>query len=163
VKATDYNDDYKTPVLTAGQSFVLGHTNETDDIYQASDNNPVMIFDDFTTSNHWVDFDFKVKSSAMKMLKMKDGAPAVFRYVYYAMSCIDYKPQDHARQWIGKYSQFKIPVPPIEKQRKIVGILDKFDKLVSDISDGLPAEIKARRQQYEYYRNKLLTFEGAAE
>jgi type I restriction enzyme S subunit len=54
-----------------------------------------------------------------------------------------------------------IPVPPIEEQRRIVAILDKFDALVNDLSTGLPAEIKARRQQYEYYRDKLLTFEEA--
>lgn len=51
-----------------------------------------------------------------------------------------------------------IPVPPIEVQKKIVSILDKFDVLVNDISDGLPAEIETRRKQYEYYRDKLLTF-----
>lgn len=52
----------------------------------------------------------------------------------------------------------KIPIPPLEKQKQIVSILDKFDALVNDISIGLPAEIEARRKQYEYYRNKLLTF-----
>src|SRR5690606_28670948 len=53
----------------------------------------------------------------------------------------------------------KIPVPSLEEQKRIVTILDKFDALVNDISTGLPAEIQARRQQYEYYRGKLLTFE----
>lgn len=52
----------------------------------------------------------------------------------------------------------KVPVPPLEEQERIVAILDKFDALVNDISQGLPAEIDARRKQYEYYRNKLLTF-----
>ena len=55
-----------------------------------------------------------------------------------------------------------IPVPPLPEQERIVAILDKFDSLVNDISEGLPAELTARRQQYEYYRNKLLTFEEAA-
>ena len=64
VKDTKYDKSYKTPVLTAGQSFILGYTNEEDGIYKASQDNPVIIFDDFTTSFHWVDFDFKVKSSA---------------------------------------------------------------------------------------------------
>ncbi|MHA3722479.1 restriction endonuclease subunit S [Leucobacter sp. HY1910] len=53
---------------------------------------------------------------------------------------------------------FPIPVPPLDEQRRIVGILDKFDALVNDLSVGLPAELAARRQQYEYYRDKLLTF-----
>ena len=52
----------------------------------------------------------------------------------------------------------KIPIPPLEEQERIVAILDKFDTLVNDISNGLPAEIKQRQQQYEYYRDKLLTF-----
>ncbi len=51
-----------------------------------------------------------------------------------------------------------LPIPPLEEQERIVAILDKFDSLVNDISEGLPAELNARRQQYEYYRNKLLTF-----
>ena len=54
--------------------------------------------------------------------------------------------------------ELKIPIPPLEQQKQIVSILDKFDALVNDISVGLPAEIEARRKQYEYYRNKLLTF-----
>ena len=52
----------------------------------------------------------------------------------------------------------KIPVPPLAEQERIVKILDQFDDLVNNISFGLPAEIKARRQQYEFYRAKLLTF-----
>lgn len=159
VKSTEYGDEHSTPVLTAGKSFILGYTNEVGGIYKASKESPVIIFDDFTTSNHWVDFDFKVKSSAMKMLRMKENIDVDFRYVYYAMQCIRYSPRDHARQWIGTYSQFKIPVPPLDEQKRVVSILDKFDSLVSDISIGLPAELSARRLQYEYYRGKLLMFE----
>jgi type I restriction enzyme S subunit len=58
--------------------------------------------------------------------------------------------------------KIKIPIPPLEEQNRIVAILDKFETLVNDISTGLPAEIKMRRQQYEYYRNKLLTFKETA-
>ncbi len=54
--------------------------------------------------------------------------------------------------------KFPIPVPPLEHQARIVAILDRFDALCNDISTGLPAEIEARRKQYEYYRDKLLTF-----
>lgn len=58
----------------------------------------------------------------------------------------------------SKVKEFKIPVPQLTEQKRIVSILDKFDILVNDISEGIPAEIKARRNQYEYYREKLLTF-----
>nr|WP_246050460.1 restriction endonuclease subunit S [Asticcacaulis tiandongensis] len=59
-------------------------------------------------------------------------------------------------------SQIKVPIPPLEEQERIVSILDKFDALVNDLSSGLPAEIRARRQQYEHYRDRLLTFREAA-
>ena len=58
----------------------------------------------------------------------------------------------------SKVKDFKIPIPSLPEQNRIVSILDKFDTLVNDISVGLPAELKARSSQYEYYRNKLLTF-----
>ena len=58
----------------------------------------------------------------------------------------------------NKFKQFKIPIPPLEIQEKIVSILDKFESLANDLSQGLPAEIKARKKQYEYYREKLLSF-----
>jgi|BioPla2DNA2_1021312.scaffolds.fasta_scaffold08218_3 type I restriction enzyme S subunit len=154
VKSTDYDNSFDTPVLTAGQSFILGYTDETEGIYLADKNNPVIIFDDFTTSFHWVDFDFKVKSSAMKMLRPKENIDTNFRYIYYAMKCIQYFPQDHARQWISKYSLFQIPLPPLPIQEEIVRILDKFIALEAE----LQAELEARRKQYEYYREKLLTF-----
>ena len=51
-----------------------------------------------------------------------------------------------------------IPIPSLEEQEKIANILDRFDTLVNDLSQGLPAEIEARQQQYEYYRDQLLTF-----
>ena len=60
-----------------------------------------------------------------------------------------------------KIKQYPIAVPPLEEQAHIVSILDKFDALVNDLSSGLPAEIQARRQQYEHYRDRLLTFKEA--
>ena len=55
-------------------------------------------------------------------------------------------------------ASFEIPVPSLETQQKVVDILDRFDILTTSLTDGLPAEIEARRQQYEYYRDKLLSF-----
>ena len=57
-----------------------------------------------------------------------------------------------------KLNDIIVPVPPLEEQERIVSILDRFDKLCNDISEGLPAEIEARQKQYEYYRDKLLMF-----
>ena len=57
-----------------------------------------------------------------------------------------------------EFASVKVPVPPLAEQERIVAILDRFDSLCNDISSGLPAEIEARQKQYEYYRDKLLTF-----
>lgn len=106
-----------------------------------------------------MDFDFKIKSSAIKILTPKSGLNLErFRFIYYLMQSINFVPTNHERHWIGKYSQFSVPIPPLEEQERIVSILDRFDKLCNDISEGLPAEIEARQKQYEYYRDKLLTF-----
>lgn len=152
VSNTEYDNSNPIPVLTAGRSFILGYTDEIDGVYKASKEKPVIIFDDFTTSFHWVDFEFKVKSSAMKMLRPRDWNKYNFRYLYYAMCTIEYVPVEHSRQWISNYSQFEIPVPPIEVQQEIVRILDKFTELEA----GLQAELEARKKQYEYYREMLL-------
>ena len=154
VKSTEYDNSYKTPVLTAGQSLLLGYTNETDGIYEADKDNPCIIFDDFTTSFHWIDFPFKVKSSAMKMLKPKKNT--IFRYVYYAMQQIQFVPQQHQRHWISKYSHFTIPIPSLEEQNRIVGILDTF----TDSIENLKQQIAQRRKQFEFYRDQLLNVEG---
>ena len=154
VKSTEYDDSFDTPVLTAGQSLLLGYTNETDGIYEASKENPCIIFDDFTTSFHWIDFSFKVKSSAMKMLRPKKGVN--FRFVYYSMCGINFVPGGHQRHWISKYSQFEIPIPSLSEQTRIVGILDTFSSAI----DNLKEQIAQRRKQYEYYRDQLLDLEG---
>lgn len=156
VKSANYNDKFNIPVLTAGQTFILGYTKEQDGVYNASKANPVIIFDDFTASNHWVDFSFKVKSSAIKILKPKDMIN--FRYCYYHMQNININITEHKRLWISKYSQIKIPIPSLKVQEYIVFILDKFDAIINDVSQGLPKEIELRKKQYEYYREKLLSF-----
>lgn len=134
VKSTDYDNTFDTPVLTAGQTFILGYTNETSGIYHASKDNPVIIFDDFTTANKWVDFKFKVKSSAMKLLTPRDNNKFNIRYLYHTIQTIKYIPVDHSRQWIEKYSKFTIPVPPMEVQREIVRILDNFTELTAELT-----------------------------
>lgn len=154
VNSTEYDDSYSIPVLTAGQSLLLGYTNEKDGIYKASKENPCIIFDDFTTSFHWIDYDFKVKSSAMKMLRPK--ADVNFRYIYYTMKCINFIPGGHQRHWISKYSQIYVPTPSRSEQNRIVGILDTFTASI----DNLKEQIAQRRKQYEYYRDQLLDLEG---
>jgi type I restriction enzyme S subunit len=66
-----------------------------------------------------------------------------------------------SRLYNDNISKAKIPVPDLDEQARIVAILDRFDALCNDLIIGLPAEIEARRKQYEYYRDKLLTFKEA--
>ncbi|WP_270821847.1 restriction endonuclease subunit S [Aeromonas sp. QDB14] len=138
VAAKNYSDNFETPVLTAGKTFILGYTDETDGIYRASQN-PVIIFDDFTTANKWVDFDFKVKSSAMKMITSSDESKALIKYIYYWLNTLpsELVDGDHKRQWIGNYSNKRIPIPcpdnpkkSLEIQAEIVRILDTFTECV---------------------------------
>ena len=159
VKDTKYKEDYPTPVLTAGKTFILGYTNETEGIYEAS-KHPTIIFDDFTTALRWVDFDFKAKSSAMKMITSKDENVCLLKYIYYWLCTVpsEVVVGDHKRQWISNYANKDFPLPPLSEQERIVEILDKFDTLTNSISEGLPLEIQLRRQQYEYYREQLLAF-----
>ena len=90
-----------------------------------------------------------------------DERTVLNRYLYY---CYALKPWavstggTIARLYNDNISKAKIPVPPLSEQRRIVAILDRFDALCNDLTSGLPAEIEARRKQYEYYRDKLLTF-----
>ncbi|ENG3943370.1 restriction endonuclease subunit S [Escherichia coli] len=172
VKAKDYHDTYTIPVLTAGKTFILGYTNETHGIYQAS-KTPVIIFDDFTTANKWVDFDFKAKSSAMKMVTSCDDNKTLLKYVYYWLNTLpsEFAEGDHKRQWISNYSQKKIPIPcpgnpekSLAIQAEIVRILDTFTALTAELTTELTTELTMRKKQYNYYRDQLLSFkEGEVE
>ena len=126
VSSTEYSESYSVPVLTAGKTFILGYTNETDGVY--SKDLPVIIFDDFTTTSKFVDFPFKVKSSAMKILRANESANT--KFMYEAMQRIDFKVGDHSRHWISKYSKLKIAVPSLPEQQKIAEFLTSIDKLI---------------------------------
>ena len=142
----------------------MGYTNDTDGVYLASKKHPVIIFDDFTCAFKWVDFPFKVKSSAIKIITANEEI-TLLRYIFHMMGKLAFIPNlsDHQRLWISKYSLFKIPLPPLEVQGKIVEILDQFHTLTTSLTEGIPAEIEARRKQYQYYRDKLLSFKEKKE
>jgi len=133
VESEEYDDSYKTPVLTAGKSFLLGYTKEENGIYKSP--LPVIIFDDFTTATKYVDFPFKVKSSAMKILKAKDNANITF--LYYLMQNIDFDSSDHKRYWISQYSKLEIPLPPLTIQEQIVAEIETYQKII----DGAKAVV----------------------
>ena len=126
VKSTDYKDDYQTPVLTAGKSFIIGYTNET---YGIKTELPVIIFDDFTTDSKYVDFPFKVKSSAMKILTAKEKLINT-KFAYYAMQVVECDNYNHKRYWISEFSKKLIPLPPKSEQAKIVNAIEELYKYI---------------------------------
>ena len=132
VSSTEYKDTFATPVLTAGKSFIIGRTNETNGIYS---NLPCIIFDDFTTDSKYVDFPFKVKSSAMKILKVKDEI--LPKYVAMFMSITRLVGKTHKRYWISEYSKIQIPIPPKQEQQRIISAVENLNKVLDNITESL--------------------------
>ena len=128
VESTKYDDSYNTPVLTAGKTFILGYTNEKEGIF---DSGEVIIFDDFTTDSKYVDFPFKVKSSAMKILKPRDYMNP--KFCYYIMQSLDFDSSTHKRYWISEFSQQKVKFPDKNTQDKIVEKVDNILRLIDMI------------------------------
>lgn len=131
VESEQYKDEYKIPVLTAGKTFILGYTNEEKGIYHATKENPIILFDDFTTDCRYINFDFKVKSSAVKILKLKRNDNNL-KYLYYLLKNIVYDTSSHKRYWISQYSKFEIKLPNIEIQNEIVKEIGKIEDLIEN-------------------------------
>ena len=132
VQSTAYSDAYPIPVLTAGKSFIIGHTKETEGIYNRP---PCIIFDDFTTDSRLVDFPFKVKSSAMKILQVHYGVEV--EYVSLFMSITRLVGDTHKRYWISEYSKLEIPIPPQEEQKRIIGKVRLLFEVLDVIEESL--------------------------
>ena len=154
VESTDYSDAYNIPVLTAGKSFILGYTNETRGIFNQL---PVIIFDDFTTATKYVNFKFKVKSSAMKILHINTDL-VLPKYIYYRMQIIQFDHSTHKRYWIQQYSKLKIPVPPFPAQERIVA---NIEEMFSELDKAVET-LRTTKQQLAVYRQAVLkeAFEG---
>lgn len=129
VNSAEYNNFNDIAVLTANKSFVLGYTDETEGVYN---NVPVIIFDDFTTASKLVDFPFKVKSSALKILKLKDKN-CELRFVFGKMQLIRFSLGDHKRYWISEYQNLEIEMPSFEEQAAIASALSDADELISSL------------------------------
>ena len=134
VKTTNYSDKYATPVLTAGKSYILGYTNETDGIYHLKNGEKVIIFDDFTTSSHLVNFDFKVKSSAMKILTITDANIFNIEYIYYLLQILKTDTSNHKRYWISEYANKIVRIHTRDEQNEIVRNIHLVFKLLSSLN-----------------------------
>ena len=128
VKSENYDDSFATPVLTPGQTFILGYTNETEGIYSTP--LPVIIFDDFTTATKLVNFPFKVKSSAMKILKPANEN-VFLPYWYYFLSSLKVDKGLHKRYWISTFANRQVHCPSFQEQKRIAERLDKVQELIS--------------------------------
>nr|ELR5112933.1 restriction endonuclease subunit S [Providencia stuartii] len=149
VKSTEYSDEYPTPVLTAGKTFILGYSNEDFGIF--SEELPVIIFDDFTTASKFVNFPFKAKSSAMKILIAKDGVS--IKYVYEAMQVLNYPVGGHQRHWISIFANLVIELPEPEEQQKIASVLTAADKEI----ELLQAKLAHLKDEKKALMQQLLT------
>ena len=123
VTNSEYDDSFAIPVLTAGKTFILGYTNEEHGVFKSL---PAIIFDDFTTATQYVDFPFKAKSSAMKILQARNS-DLNLRLVYQMMQMIEFQPGEHKRHWISEYQKLTIGVPSIPEQTAIAAILSDMD------------------------------------
>ena len=147
VSSDSYQKD-GTPVLTAGKTFILGYTDETFGIYNKV---PVIIFDDFVTESKYVTFPFKAKSSAMKMLSLKDNSDNL--YFAYISMLLNQKPiGDHKRHWISETSQIFVTVPPTKAEQQ------KIAECLSSLDEGIAAQqekVEALREHKKGLMQKL--------
>lgn len=134
--------------MTAGKSFILGYTDEKEGIY---DQLPVIIFDDFTTASQYVNFKFKVKSSAMKILTPVTEL-VLPKYIYYRMQIINFDHSTHKRYWIQQYSKIRVSVPPLPEQERIVS---RIEELFSQLDAGVET-LKKTKAQLAVYRQAVL-------
>ncbi|MCH4842671.1 restriction endonuclease subunit S [Bifidobacterium pseudolongum] len=149
VSSDDYSPVARTPVLTAGKTLILGYTNEADGIKAVTKDSPVIIFDDFTASSHIIDYSFKIKSSAMKILSLRDSENDLY-CIYYALTRIIRPSASHERQWISKYARATVTIPSKDEQQVIGDFLRKLDRLIAAESrkiDLLELKKKALLQQ----------------
>lgn len=125
----EYNDNYKIPVLTPGQTFILGYTSEENNVFP-KEKLPIILFDDFTTSTKFVEFPFKVKSSALKILHAKGNND--IKFCYYLLKSISINSETHKRYWISEFSNYKIRNYSLEIQKKITHKLDIINEAIDN-------------------------------
>jgi type I restriction enzyme S subunit len=123
ISSTEYEVEGDTPVLTANKSFVLGYTSETFGVF---DSLPVIIFDDFTTDSKYVEFPFKVKSSAIKILKAR-SPEAKLKFVAERMRLLRFPVGEHKRYYISEYQHVELPTPEPDEQTAIATVLSDMD------------------------------------
>ncbi len=133
VSNTEYSDNkYLTPVLTANKAFILGYTEEMNGVY---DKGPCIILDDFTLDSKIVDFPFKVKSSAIKILSAKTSVN--LRYIYEYLKFLDLNTEEHKRHYIAEIEPMTIELPDEGTIQSIAGLFDRIDQRRKELERDL--------------------------
>ena len=125
IASTEYSDSYATPVLTANKAFILGYTDEEFGIYSKGE---CVIFDDFTMDVKFVNFPFKVKSSAIKILTANSGNDLYFVYEY--LQNLGLVSEEHKRHYISEIEPMIVACPTFEEQQNISNLLRSFDSKI---------------------------------
>jgi len=149
VNDTDYHNDYKIPVLTANKGFILGCSNETNGIYKSI---PVIIFDDFTMDNKFVNFAFKIKSSAIKILTPKNK-DVNLKFIFERIQLVNIVIGEHRRHYLSEYQYLTIDTPELKEQNAIENILTIADKEIM----ALKKKLTLFQDQKKYLLNNLIT------
>lgn len=149
VENSDYSNKFGIPVLTANKGFILGYTTET---HSVCADLPVIVFDDFTTDSKFVDFPFKVKSSAIKLLRTKHVRTSL-KYMYELLQLIDYPVAEHRRYYISEVQKMRIPVPSFDEQAVVASALNDADALL----EGLDRLIAKKQDIKQAAMQQLLT------
>ena len=140
------------PIIDQGKEPIVGYT---DDSSALVDGGELVLFGDHTCEVKYVDRSFAQGADGLKILRPVDGISA--RYLYHFIRSMHIAPVGYRRHW-GILSKREAVFPSLDVQNRLVNVLDNFDAICSDLKIGLPAEMTLRQQQYEYYRDQLLTF-----
>ena len=161
VTSTDYAATGDVPVLTANKGFILGYTYETQGICH---NLPVIVFDDFTTDCKYADFPFKVKSSAIKLLRpISDRVD--LRYMFGRMQLIRFPIGEHKRYYISEYQNIELPMPDDDEQHAIATVLSDMDREIESLEQRFDKTQKIKQgmmQQLLTGRVRLVNGEATA-
>lgn len=155
IPRSQYKSAGEFPIIDQGQGFIAGWTPDSSAVLSSGD---YVVFGDHTRTLKYVDFPFAQGADGLQILRAVEGVNP--RYLFHAMSCLDLPNRGYNRHWTI-VRELEVPLPSLAHQSSIASKLDEFDTLVNDIKLGLPAELAARRKQFEYYRDQLLVFTEA--
>ena len=152
VNTVNFDEESDIPVLTPGKTLIKGFTNEKNNVFTKI---PIILFDDFNTSMQFIDFPFKVESSAVKILKSKNNKYNL-RVLYELMKNLNFVPIEHKRHWIDEFSKLKISIP----SDKVLKKAENFNKIVSKrISKQLEIEKKLSELKNSLLESMFLNYE----